>query len=182
MPKRRRTRGHSSLGGDVMRGIDPALIIIARHENPGRTLRELADPLGLSRERVRQVLDKAGVRTRAEPSRAGAPHGARISIPCQNPGCSKTREVLPYEVKRAKYCGRRCSDAALKSARDGKTHCPRGHLYTPDTRAFYTNAAGYMVRHCKTCDIASASRWQRENPERQRENNRRYMRRKAAMG
>lgn len=46
------------------------------------------------------------------------------------------------------------------------THCPKGHEYDESNTRLRPNRSGGMSRHCRACQRARVSKWQRENKER----------------
>lgn len=65
------------------------------------TLEEIGADHGISRERVRQIAKELGV------SRNGRPPSRTVAWRCE--GCGATRDMIPSEARRRKYCSRRCA-------------------------------------------------------------------------
>lgn len=134
-------------------------VILIRQRNPCLPLSGIGRAVGLTRERVRQILAKAG-----QPTRALRLPAEMVPLTCDN--CGKRFErrqssVLSI-VTRPHYQGKwvSCSPACsgvLRShfppSRLGyrKPFCKRGHPRTPD------NLYG---RNCRICNLAmQAERW-----------------------
>ena len=127
-----------------------------RRENPMWTLQTIADAMGLTRQRIHQVLNSENVPTVAVKERA------TVSLTCGFCGVTFERLVqahLYHQKKgfKATYCGSPCQRNALgqrQRALTLRTECSQGHAMTRTNTVFGTNIASgktYKGRRCRTC-------------------------------
>jgi endogenous inhibitor of DNA gyrase (YacG/DUF329 family) len=151
-------------------------VVRLRRQHPMWTLQLIANAMGVSRERIRQLLKSESMPTAAakEPPVTGpAPHaeiysetlrGMAISLTCGS--CGKAFERLArahrYNQKRGlvqTYCTRDCQRVGFgewQHERGGdRTTCSLGHFLTPKNVILTTttSVAGltYKGRRCRTC-------------------------------
>ena len=131
-----------------------------RRKNPMWTLQTIADAMGLTRQRVSQLL---GPGFRHSKPVAGVKELPTVNLTCGHCGVTFERpeKVHLYRLKRgaqATYCGSACQRNALgqqQRARTLRTECSKGHAMTRSNTVFATNTGTsgktYKGRRCRTC-------------------------------
>lgn len=83
---------------------------IVRRYREGETMEAIGDDYGISRERVRVILARAGVESRGRKDY----RGPRVAWTCEQ--CGREREAVPSQVRR--FCSRACAGAAKRADDD----------------------------------------------------------------
>jgi len=102
-------------------------------ENPEQTFQSIADRIGRTKERVRQIISAEGWTKTKPPSMSkGVEKTARLSLVCANPACGKTFLRLPgveNAKKRLRVSGPTCSKRCTANL---ATHYKGGPPRSPD--------------------------------------------------
>lgn len=86
------------------------LLIVHLHVEDRKTLTEIGELVGLSRERVRQIMRAAGIDKAVTRSIVSAIDKHRyIDITCEH--CGQTVKKVARKVNAGRFCSRRCSNA-----------------------------------------------------------------------
>jgi hypothetical protein len=159
-----------------------------RREYPMWTLQVIADAIGVSRERIRQLLKSENMPTAAakEPTVRRRPHSAKglllVTLTCGSCGVAFERlaRTHGYNQKRGivgTYCTQDCQRVAFgelqHQRRAHRTECSKGHPLTPQNiRATTTTGPTgrvYKGRLCQTCNNAYHREYYRRNKQRSTE-------------
>ena len=138
-----------------------ATVVALRQANPNMVLREIGEQVGLTRERVRQILARAGLPT------IGRQPARRLTFFCEVCDGSFTRPASEVASKRrrgvrVRFCSYQCLGRNLgRYGRHAKgprqTHCKRGHSLD-DAFVYYRPT---LQRQCRTCHRAYCRQYQR---------------------
>ena len=121
------------------------------------TLQTIANVVGVSRERIRQLLKASGLQT------AAVNESQVVHLTCGYCGVTFQRKRRLHLSNQSRgyvetYCGKTCHGQALgQMQRDGAsrlTECRNHHLMTPDNVSIITNKRPSGVtktRRCRTC-------------------------------
>jgi hypothetical protein len=159
-----------------------------RRQNPMWTLQRIANVMGVSRERIRQLLKSEDMPTAAakDPPVRGRPPLAQnlllVTLTCGSCGVAFERleRTHGYNQKRGivgTYCTQDCQRVAFgelqHQRRAHRTECSKGHPLTPQNiRATTTTGPTgrvYKGRLCQTCNNAYHREYYRRNKQRSTE-------------
>ena len=133
-----------------------------RRKNPMWTLQTIADAMGLTRQRVSQLLGPGFRRSKPVPV-VGVKELPTVNLTCGYCGVTfeRSERAHLYRQKRgakATYCGSACQRNALSErgkARALRTECSKGHAMTRRNtlfaRAIGASGKTYKGRRCRTC-------------------------------
>ena len=133
-----------------------------RRKNPMWTLQTIADAMGLTRQRVSQLLGPGFRHSKTVPV-VEVKELPTVNLTCGHCGVTfeRQKKVHLYRLKRgtkATYCGSACQRNALgqrQRADTLRTECSKGHAMTQsNTVLVKTTGAGgkaYKGRRCRTC-------------------------------
>ena len=138
-----------------------------RRKNPMWTLQTIADAMGLTRQRVSQLLGPGFRHSKPVPV-VEVEELPTVNLTCGHCGvtCERAERAHLYRQKRgakATYCGSACQRNALGQRRRAhtlRTECDQGHAMTQsNTVLVKTTGAGgkaYKGRRCRVCKNAYA--------------------------
>jgi hypothetical protein len=156
-----------------------------RRQNPMWSLQLIANAIGVSRERIRQLLKSEDMPTAAatEPPVKGRPHLAKglllVTLTCGSCGTAFQRLERTHLYNRKRgivgtYCTQDCQRVAFGEFQHERgayrTKCSKGHPLTPQNirATITTSPAGliYKGRRCRTCHNAYHREYYHRNKQR----------------
>lgn len=93
-----------------------------------------------------------------EVNKGKIPSGLQIDHLCKNRTCCNPEHLEAVTQKENLL-----RSDGVNTRNSKKTHCPKGHEYTPDN--IYIQKTKYSLgRRCKTCFLKAREKWSKKNP------------------
>lgn len=89
------------------------------------------------------------------------PDGMLVCHRCDNPPCVNPRHL--FLGTNADNAADRDAKGRAVHANKAKTHCPKGHQYSPENTRTYRSKVGWTMRFCIECDRAQSAAQYRRN-------------------
>lgn len=111
----------------------------------------------IHRKRVRSMAHRFAYEALIGP----IPSGLHIDHLCRNPGCVNPAHMEPVTLVENVMRG-----VGFAPINKRKTHCPRGHEYTPENTMIVQSGGKHKSRSCRECRRERAVKYHSENKER----------------